>query len=233
MMAPYVRSAHQLGMKFNINEFNSLSGGGQAGVSDTFSSALWFIGNAMALAAAGVDGIDVHGSNITGGSRYDPFFISVKSGTPNQFSLSRVAPIYYGMLFVRIATQNNDELHTVSVVRAKPCSVSGWDGCLQAWQSVDTNGVERLTVLNLDEKNAGSVNIANSNRTASVCYLSAPSFESASGVTFAGQTFDGSATGKISGNPNYTVLRAHGGIFTIPIHATQAAIVRFGASGGC
>jgi hypothetical protein len=238
LFAPYVKPIHKLGMKFRLNEFNSVYGGGQAGVSDAFGSALWFIANAMSLAAEGLDGVNVHGNYLIapdGGkySNYDPFFISVIPGTPNRFVLDRVTPIYYGMLFVKIATQNNRELHPVSVATRQPCSNRAQTNCIQAWETVDTRGIARLVVLNLDQRIAGNVRVSNPNTIASVCYLSAPSYGSTINVSFAGQTFDGSTTGKILGTPSYTVLRAHNGGFDIPLGVTRAAIVLLGASGGC
>ena len=137
------------------------------------------------------------------------------------------------MLFFDTATQNNAAIYPVTVTLNTPCSVSGWTACIQAWETKDTSGNYRLALVNLDQGNSGNVVVSNAASTASVCYLSAPSYSSTTGVSFAGQTFDGSTEGTIQGTAGYTTLRPRGGVFTIPMAITQAAIVRFGVSKGC
>lgn len=233
-LSQYAVSAHGSGYKFRVNEMNDIAGGGENLVSNTFSSALWLIANAMTLAQNTVDGVNIHGGYTGGsGSYYDPFQITIMAGSPNTFSIADIQPIYYGMLFFDTATQNNAAIYPVTVTLNTPCSVSGWTGCMQAWETKDTSGVYRLALANLDQTNSGSVVVSNTATTASVCYLSAPSYTSNTGVTFAGQTFDGSTTGTIQGTASYTTLTPSGGVFTIPMAITQAAIVRFGASTGC
>jgi hypothetical protein len=225
--------AHASGFKFRVDEMNSASGGGISGQSNAFGSAIWLVANAMTMAANTVDGVNIHGSDSNvDGTFYDPFYITETNGTPNTFSVS-ISPIYYGMLFFDTATQNNTAIFPVTVTLNKKCSMSGWTACVQAWQTTDTTGNVRLSLVNLDENNSGNVVVSNAASTASVCYLSAPSFASKTGVTFAGQTFDGTTTGAIQGTASSTTLIPSGGVFTIPMAITQAAIVRFGVSSGC
>ncbi len=65
-MLPELEAAHALGMTYRVDEMNSAWGGGAAGVSNAFESALWFLENAMTLAAEGVDGINIHGGMLAG-----------------------------------------------------------------------------------------------------------------------------------------------------------------------
>lgn len=233
-IAPQATYAHGDSAKFRINELNSLSSGGQSGVSNAFGSALWAIAASMAWAQQGIDGVNFHGGYLTGDAvYYDAFQVTQTAGTPNTFAVGEINPLYYAMLFVDTATQNNAAIYPVTATLNARCSVSGWTGCLQAWETKDTGGVYRLSLVNLDQVNSGNVVVSNAASTASVCYLSAPSFTSQTGVTFAGQTFDGSTTGTIKGTASYTTLVPSGGVFTIPMAVTQAAIVRFGASTGC
>jgi hypothetical protein len=233
-LSQYAVSAHGSGYKFRVNEMNDLAGGGQNLVSNTFSSALWLIANAMTLAQNTVDGINIHGGYTGGsGSYYDPFQITITSGSPNTFSIADIQPKYYSMLFFDTATQHNAAIYPVTVTLNKQCSQSGWQACVQAWETKDTSGNYRLSLVNLDQANSGNVVVSNAASTASVCYLSAPSFTSQTGITFAGQTFDGSTTGTIQGTASYTTLTPSGGVFTIPMAVTQAAIVRFGVNSGC
>lgn len=234
LMGPLETLAHRNGIKFRINEFNSLWKGGQHGVSDSFQSALWFIGTAMSLASQGVDGINVHGNYLAGGSYYDPFFIlpSGSSNKPN--TLERAAPLYYGMLFFSVATQNNVVLRPMSLKSAVACTTqTAWTGCLQAWQTVDSSNVERDVILNLDLKNFGNIAIPNAAHVASVCYLDAPSYDAQSNVSFSGQTLDNSPDGTLRGQLQSKTVMPTNGVFYIPMKPTEGAIVRFGSTGGC
>jgi hypothetical protein len=233
-----LQAAHALGMAYRVDEMNSATNGGAAGVSNAFESALWFIENAATLAAEGVDGINVHGSMLAGSDYgyYTPFFITAGGGGSfslnNRGSFPATAPIYYGMLF--FARAINGANSTIS-----PASVSTSEN-IDAWSTVDGAGTERLILVNRDIANGAQVVVAQSASTASVCYLEAPSYSSTSGLkifsNFAGtryQTFDTSTDGSPTGTVGWDVLTPNDGSFTIPIGATQAAIVTFGVSTGC
>ncbi len=120
-----------------------------------------------------------------------------------------------------------------------PASVST-SANIDAWSTVDGTGTERLILLNRDIANTAQVVVSRSATIASVCYLEAPSYSSTSGLkifsNFAGttyQTFDTSTDGSPTGTVGWDVLTSSDGSFTIPIGATQAAIVTFGVSTGC
>jgi hypothetical protein len=235
---PELQATHALGMTYRIDEMNSAWGGGAAGVSNTFESALWFIENAAELAAEGVDGINIHGGMLAGRgyNYYTPFFITAGGGGSfslnNRGSSPATAPLYYGMLF--FARAINGAHSTIS-----PASIST-NANIDAWSAVDGAGTERLIMVNRDIANGAQVVVAQSASTASVCYLEAPSYSSTSGLKifsdFAGttyQTFDTSTDGSPTGTVGWDVLTPNDGSFTIPMGATQAAIVTFGVSTGC
>ena len=52
--------AHDHGRRFRITEFGSSACGGLPGVSESFATGLWGLNQLFALAAAGVDGVNVH-----------------------------------------------------------------------------------------------------------------------------------------------------------------------------
>jgi hypothetical protein len=233
-LLPNVQAAHALGMAYRVDEMNSAWGGGAPGVSNAFESALWFIDNAAKLAAEGVDGINIHGGML--GGSYTPFSITASGG--GSFSLNNTgshpatAPLYYGMLF--FARAINGAHSTLSAA-----SIST-NANIDAWSTVDGASTERLLLVNRDIANGAQVVVAQSASTASVCYLEAPSYESMRGLkifsNFAGthyQTFDTSTDGSPTGTIGWDVLTPNKGSFTIPIGATQAAIVTFGVSTGC
>jgi hypothetical protein len=233
-----LQTAHALGMAYRVDEMNSAWGGGAPGVSNAFESALWFIDNAAKLAAEGVDGINIHGGMLAGRgyNHYTPFFITAGGGGSfslnNRGSSPATAPLYYGMLF--FARAINGAHSTIS-----PASVSTSTD-IDAWSTVDGAGTERLIMVNRDIANGAQVVVAQSASTASVCYLEAPSYSSTSGLkifsNFAGttyQSFDTSTDGSPTGTVGWDVLTPNDGSFTIPMGATQAAIVTFGVSTGC
>jgi hypothetical protein len=235
---PELQAAHALGMTYRVDEMNSAWGGGAAGVSNAFESALWFIENAAELAAEGVDGINVHGGMLAGKGfdYYTPFFITAGGGGSfslnNGGSLPATAPLYYGMLFFSRAI--NGANSTIS-----PASVTT-SANIDAWSTVDGAGTERLILVNRDIANSAQVVVDQSASTASVCYLEAPSYSSTSGLkifsNFAGttyQTFDTSTDGSPTGTVGWDVLTPNDGSFEIPIGPTQAAIVTFGVPTGC
>jgi hypothetical protein len=237
-MLPELQAAHGLGMTYRVNEMNSAGGGGATGVSNTFESALWFLQNAMTLAAEGVDGINIHGGLLTGRgyNYYTPFFITAGGGGSfslnNRGSSPATAPLYYGMLFFARAING---AHSI----ISPASIS-ISANMDAWSTVDGAGTERLILVNRDTANGAQMVVAQNASTASVCYLQAASYKSTRGLkifsNFAGtryQTFDTSTDGSPTGAVGWDMLTAKDGSFTIPMGAAQAAIVTFGVSTGC
>jgi hypothetical protein len=233
-----MQAAHALGMAYRVNEVNTASGGGAAGVSNAFESALWFLENAMDFAAEGVDGINVHGGMLAGKdyNYYTPFSITAGGGgsfsLDNDGSTPATAPLYYGMLFFERAINGaHSTIYSVSL----PTLANA-----HAWSTVDGAGTQRLIVVNRDTTNGANVTVANGASIASVCYLTAPShsstrglkiFSNADGTKY--QTFDTSTTGAPTGTVGWDVLTPTGGTFTIPMGIAQAAIVTFGVSTGC
>jgi hypothetical protein len=85
-MAAVGQIATRTGMRFRMTEGNSCFGGGKAGVSDAFASALWGFDYALQTASAGYLGINLHGG---GEGLYTPI-ASSRSGQV-------LRPLHYGM----------------------------------------------------------------------------------------------------------------------------------------
>lgn len=225
-----VRNAHSMGYVYRLDEMNSVANGGQTGVSDTHQSALWFLANAMAYAAEGVDGLNVE-ATFVGSASYNPAIITESGSGPVVFTLQQVNPIYYGMLAFQMATGGtNSQIYPVTVT-------AGTSSNIKAWATQNQAGTQRLVLVSTDETNSGNVIVANAASTASACYLSNSSSPSWTGgyttETLAGQTFNGSTTGVITGTTSYTTLTPSAGVFTIPLAVAQAVIVKLGSSAGC
>ena len=89
-----VATAHQNGIPFRMGEMNSLSEGGEIGISNAFESALWAIDAMFEYASVGVDGVNWHGGD---GSPYTYFDIqSTQAAGVNTFTLAAVNPLYSG-----------------------------------------------------------------------------------------------------------------------------------------
>jgi len=217
IVAAAVATAHQSGIPFRMGEMNSLYNGGEAGISDAFACALWSIDNLFEYVNVGVDGVNWH---MGGDAVYAPFAIHVHPTSGNSvYSLTTVTPLYYGLVFFQAATGNGGHLLPVTLKT---------QANLTAWATVDASGTQRLAMINKDENTAGTVDIAVSGYShAKVYRLTAPTYLSTSGVTFAGQSFDSSTDGTIQGSQTIESISSMDGVFQIPMPITSAALVVF------
>jgi Glycosyl hydrolase family 79 C-terminal beta domain len=212
-----VVTTHLYGIPFRMGEINSLYNGGEPGISNAFESALWAVDTMFEYANVGVDGVNWHGG---GGSAYTYFDIqAAQAEGASTFTLTAVNPLYYGLLFFQAATGNGAHLLPVAL---------STQANLKAWATIDRSGTTRLVLLNKDENSWGVVDITLSGYSHAQIYrLTAPSYLSTSGVTFAGQTFDGSMNGIIQGTQTIESVDASDGVFEVPMPITSAALVIF------
>ncbi len=216
-VAAAVGVAHAHGVPIRMAEMNSASHGGVPGVSDAFGSALWIVDNLFEYLSVGIDGVNVIS---TSNNAYSSFYFNIdKSHGRASYSLDSVHPIYYGLLFFQAATGNGARMLPAEVdTRAN----------LKAWATVDSRGTPRLVVINKDESQAGAVAVTLPGYSrALVLRLAAPAYNATSGVTFAGQTFDGSADGRLRGKKTVETLEAVNGVFPLSMPVTSAALVVF------
>jgi hypothetical protein len=94
----YMRVARPARIRFRLDETNSVSCGGRAGVSDTFASALWAVSYIARSMAAGVAGINFHGDpgNCRG---YAP--LCAPTTTRLQTGALSVRPEWYALLLAK------------------------------------------------------------------------------------------------------------------------------------
>jgi len=119
------RTQLQTGLPFRMAETNSCYGGGKAGVSDSFASALWGADLMYRLAAAGGEGINFHGG---GEGWYTPI-----AGTPRTGFTAR--PLYYAMLLFAMAgpgTLIDVEFDNGQVPQVSAYGLKGADGAIKA-----------------------------------------------------------------------------------------------------
>jgi hypothetical protein len=158
---------------FRINEVNSYSGGGKAGVSDTFGAALWCLDFMYRLASYGCDGVNMETDiNQLGWiSHYSPIVHD-----PTGHCSAR--PEYYGML--AFATAAKGDLVQVTT--------DNTNIDLAAYATKDAHGLLWLTIINKDASQDATLHpIPPRDCTLGKLYrLKAPSIQSNEHVTFSG-----------------------------------------------
>jgi hypothetical protein len=214
----YSASAHLAGSAFRLGEMNSIWNGGIAGISNTFSAALWSIDQMFNLANIGVDGVNWHSSQ---GTSYQLFqFNLYVSGGMTTYTVAQVNPLYYGLLvFAQMAGRGAKLLPVTTTTTAN----------VSIWATVDNTSTAHLVVINKDEQATGGVRITMPGyTTGTVRFLSAANYSATNGVTFGGQTFDESSDGTLRGELVTTTISTTDGVFTLPnMPITSAALIDF------
>jgi len=212
-----VQLSHANGIPFRAAEINSINGVGVHGASDDFATALWAIDTMFEYLRVGVDGVNWEASD---GNYDNPFYFSVnQSVNPNTFSLKYVSPLYCGLLFFQAATGNRARMLAVSLHTPEKVN-------LKVWATLDGTDAEHIVVINKDKYRGGEVVFPSGGRTqATVRRLLAPSPESTSNVTFAGQSFDGSKDGRPLGAPQVEKLNCSRQSCSVPVPPASAALV--------
>lgn len=204
-----IPTIHSHGQKFRIGEFNTIDGGGQAGVSDTFQSALWIVDQMFAFANVGVDGVNVNGLGMNGYAIAKFTNGNYESSCQCDPYLADVQPIYYGMLFFANATANVKAIREVSK--------SDFDSKISVWAVAVNDGSTRVIVINKDPDFRGDVaiEVPGFSGKADIHTLTAGSYLSRSGITYDGRTFDGATNGKIKGTRKVETLERSNGYYYV------------------
>ena len=213
----YAALAHAHHVPIRIDEMNSVTCGGQHGVSDVFASALWALNALFQSMSDGVDGVNIH----------------TFPGTANQlFGFTRVGgnwaatvrPEYYGLLmFARAAPPGAKLLQIVQVNT----------GQTRAWATMGSDGSIRVVLINDSLTHPASVLVRapTPGRPAHLDRLLAPSAYATSGITLGGQGFGAqTVTGTPSGPSSTLTLPSPSGTGTIasyavPLPAASAAML--------
>jgi hypothetical protein len=211
-MGPYAAVAHSHRLPFRIDEANSISCGGEKGVSNSFGSALWAADAMFQLARVGADGVNIHSS----------------PKVPNVlFTFKRVRgvwegsvnPDYYGLLlFTRGAPAG------AKIVSVSPASDSG----LTTWSTRGPDRYERIVMINKDVEHWRNLLIGAPGTAGpgQLEVLKAPSVSSLSGVTLGGQSFGAATTtGLLSGHAHWPQVRPKGGRYLVRLRPGSAALL--------
>lgn len=158
---------------FRINEVNSFYGGGKAGVSDTFGSALWCLDYMFTLASYGCNGVNME-TDINQHawiSHYSPI-------VHDSAGHCIVRPEYYGMLAFSLA--GNGDLIKLTMDKTHTN--------LSAYATKGQKGYLWVTLINKDLSQNAKVKVAlpEAYEKATAYWLKAPSVKSKDHVTLAG-----------------------------------------------
>jgi hypothetical protein len=211
-VAPLAAAAHRHHVPLRIDEINSVSCGGERGVSDTYATALWSLDTMFALARAGVDGVNIH---TPPRSTNQMFTVLQVNGTWQVY----VHPNYYGLLMFAQATPPGSRLLSISR--------SGGAG-LTTWATIGPDRTRRMVVIN--KRTAGSRVVAiralAGAGSATLELMRAPAITSKTGITIGGQGFGAqTSTGELAGTPQTATLKPSKGRYTFTLPAASAALL--------
>lgn len=195
-VANFSAAAAAAGIPFFIGEGNSVNNGGIYGISNTMGSALWAVDVLTNMAAIGAMRWNFHGG--PGGA-----YCAICE--PSSGDVPDVRPLYYGLWLFSTLIGNSSTLRAVNVTQSS-------NGAVKVWAAIDgVTGATRVAVLHKDMNAAQPANVtislpagagshcggvASLRRLVTAGAGSAPGNASATyGLSFGGQTFDGSTDG--------------------------------------
>jgi Glycosyl hydrolase family 79 C-terminal beta domain len=204
-VAKAVAVAHAAGLPFRLTEINSVTCGGEAGVSNTFATALWAPDALFTLMRAGVNGVNLHVRLYPYNA---PFFLTRKGLQPR--------PLLYGlMMFVRTL---GPDARLVRLHLTVPRSLN-----LSAWAVRVRGGQLHVLVIDKSGRSARVELHLPATGPATIQRLLAPAARSRSGVTLDGQQLG--PDGRWTGTPRTeTITRSRRG-YELTVPRLSAALV--------
>jgi len=224
-LAPFAAASRAAGLPFRVGEGNSASCGGRDGVSNVFGTALWAFDTLLEVAAVGVSQWSFHG-----GPRASDRYTSVAfPGLPNS-TVPDVRPLFYGMLAATVATANSSSSWAAQVASTNPL--------IKAHALRDAAGATTRVVLvhkDLGAADAASVSItvggaAPPSATLLRLVAAGNNATAKSGISFAGQTFDGSQDGLPLGQRVTESVSLIGGAYAFLLPPRSAAVLEIRAA---
>ena len=220
-VTPQLQAAQAAHLPIRLDETNSAVGGGIAGVSDVYASALWALDYNLNLAQAGFAGLNFHGgfgvcdAPLFNGKfqRYTP--ICAANDADAAAKVYTAMPEYYGLYLATLMGSGRFLPVTLSSEHnVTAYAVRGYDGRV------------RIAVIEKDATNGTpvpvSISLSGAHGLASVLHLTGTSLDSAAGVTVQGATVDRS--GRLRpGRPD--VVRISQGTVSLQVASGSAVLV--------
>jgi hypothetical protein len=210
-VVPYVAVAHAHHRPLRIDEMNSVTCGGEPGVSDSFASALWSLDTMFAMASVGVDGVNLH---------------TVPNGTNELFAFKLlqgkwqgyVHPDYYGLMMFEQAAPPGSRLLKLSGTT---------QGAIRAWATRAPDGHVRVVLINTQTARPQlvAVRAPSAGGPAALERLTAPSTSATSGLSLGGQSFGSATTTGLLPTAQSTSVKPSGGEYLVRLPAASAAML--------
>jgi hypothetical protein len=212
----WVQIANRAGRKLRIDELNSAACRGRPGVSNTFASALWSTDALFSLAAAGVDGVNVHTTPVPE-TAYGLFAFSHAGGHWS----AAVRPDYYGLQLFAQAAPAGSRLLAVHGATHSPR--------LSVWATRGADGRDRVVLIDKDPAHPQTVRL-HARGSVTVARMQAPGLAATSGVTLGGRSYGHSTISGRLGAMRVTRVRPDArGDVTVTVPGASAALITFGA----
>lgn len=196
-----------------IGETNSVSCGGQAGVSDTYAAALWGLDDMLVLAENGAAGVNFH----TGATSCNGYVVMCATSAADlAANVFTPRPLYYGMLM----------FHLVGSGQMLPTTVTAGSANITAYAVRRADGTTRVVVIDKDPTNHPAVTVTVKDGaavgSARVLHLTGSSLDSPTGIAIQGATVD--HNGHFTpGTPDQ--VPASGGGYAIALASGSAALI--------
>lgn len=227
-LAPFSAAARAASIPFWIGEGNSCACGGAYNLSDVLGAALWAADFMFEVAAVGTHGMNFHGG--TSGAYAPVAYPDPSSDTPD------VRPLFYAMWAFSRATAAPDGATLLQT------TVNSTNSLIKAHAVAAGSGTTRVTMIHKDPNAtvsaAVSVAVAAGTGqrgavTAQLLRLDVPSASTGlervfarTGLSFAGQTFDGSTDGKPIGTVTPEAVSCSGsGVCSFTLEPAQLAVL--------
>jgi hypothetical protein len=210
--ARFAAIAHAHGHQLRIDEMNSVSCGGQRGVSDTFASALWSLDALLAMESVGVDGVNIH---TLPGAVNELFAFNQLNGAWQGY----VRPDYYGLLMFAQAAPAGSRLLKLSGTTR---------GALRVWATLARDRHVRVVLINTNTARSQVVTVRAPSEAGSGTLerLTAPNVAATSGITLGGQSFGSpTATGLLAGNSRLVKVPRTLGAYRVTVPPASAAML--------
>jgi len=220
-LATYTRVARRYGIPVRVDETNSVSCGGEQGISNTFASTLWATSYITQAMAAGTVGVNLQG-NPANCAGYTPLC------APGPQALTegslRAQPEWYALLLTKSLIADRPLLTTTSAEGSPDLATASFEGHAHQLQVVlvdgESPGSHPLSVrLNLDPRMS----------VAKVLRLRAPSPSATSGIELGSSS--ASAKGGFTSPPRTESVAVHNGLVEVELAPSSAALLTVGTAG--
>ena len=210
-VASYAALAHRHGLALRVDEINSVSCGGEQGLSNAFAPALWALDVLFQMERLGINGVNFH---------TNPHTLNQLIGAREVHGTwqAEVEPEYYGLIMFAQAAPAGSRLLKVSGPTAR-----GFD----SWATRAPDGQIHVVLIN-EGAAAKSVRlrITSGRGPATLVRLLAPSLQAKSGVTLGGQTLGSeTSTGLLAGSSTATTVAPVAGSYPVSVPAGSAAML--------